>query len=220
MNDLRTLCAALLVLAACNKPAPAAPPKMLPPEITGAMLPTMPTGHPDLNSLKVASRGPRRLSVEQLEKSLDSIGNLPPPTDGGITQVKLPADLAFTLGKPDFRRVTDESLDPSPLFMKFMVDLGGIVCDLFAQFEPARPAADRVFTRSGTVDGGTGDSAIIDANLAFMLQRFTSIEGEDAKPYVLRLRKAYDTGKASPKVLGGYQAACIALFNSPEFLLY
>jgi hypothetical protein len=196
----------LLLVGACTKPAPVIPPPPppKPPDVLAQMVAQMPAGHPDLGSLKVSSRGPRRLSVDQLERSLDKIGNVPPGT------VKLPADLAFTLGRPDFRRVTEESLDPSPLFMKFMVDLGAIFCDSIAEAEAMRLPEDRVFTRASGIDD----------NLAFLLLRFTGIEGDEGKPYLTRLRKAYDAGTQSPKKLGGYQAACMALFNSPEFLLY
>lgn len=195
-----------LLLAGCSKPAEVipAPPLPKPPSVVSAAVPQMPAGHPSLPALKVSSRGPRRMSVDQLEKSLDAIGNVP------VGTVKLPVDLAFTLGRPDFRRVTEESLDPSPLFMKFMVDLSVFFCDAMGDAEATRPVADRLFTRSVSID----------ENLKFLLLRFTSIEGPEGDAYLPRLRKAYDAGTQSTKTYGGYRAACMALFNSPEFLLY
>ena len=176
------------------------------PEVFAEPVPDMPQGHPDLPSLQIASRAPRRLSITQLERSLDVIGNLPPGT------VRLPPDLAITLGRPDFNRVTEESLEPSPLFMKFMVDLGAFVCSSLGDYEPQRPATERLMTRYG------GD---VDQNLRFMLLRFTGIEGAAADAHLVRLRAAYDRGaQSSTRALGGYEAACIALFTSPEFLLY
>ena len=205
---MKTLCslATLLLLAACSKPATVVPPppSPKPPAVLSTPVAQMPDGHPELPALKVTSRGPRRMSVDQLERSLDNIGNVPAGT------VKLPVDLAFTLGRPDFRRVTEESLEPSPLFMKFMVDLSVFFCDSIAEAEATRLPADKVFTRA----------AGIDENLSTLLLRFTGIEGEEARPYLTRLRKAYDAGTQSTKKLGGYQAACMSLFNSPEFLLY
>ncbi len=195
----------LFALAGCQKKAtpPPAPPKA--PEVNKISVAQMPEGHPSLPSLTVQSRGPRRLSVDQLEKALDQIGNVPAGT------VKLPADMAFTLGRPDYKRVTQEQLDPSPLFMKFMVDLGGAFCTNIAMAEAGRPADQRVFTRYATID----------ENLSYMLLRFTGIDGDDATPYLPRLKAAYDAGSQSPSVtLGGYQAVCMALFTSPEFLLY
>lgn len=203
---MKRLLLACLMLAGCSKPAAVipAPEVPKPPAVAVASVPQMPTGHPALPALKVSSRGPRRMSVDQLEKSLDAIGNVPPGT------VKLPPDLAFTLGRPDFRRVTEESLDPSPLFMKFMVDLSVFFCDAMADAEATRPAADRLFTRYPTSE----------ENLKHLLLRFTAIEGAEADPYLARLKKAYDAGTQSTKTYGGYRAACMALFNSPEFLLY
>lgn len=203
---MKKLALAVFALAACSKPAAVipAPPTPKPPDVVAAQVPTMPTGHPAMAALKVSSRGPRRLSVDQLERSLDSIGNVPPGT------VKLPVDLAFTLGRPDFRRVTEESLDPSPLFMKFMVDLSTFFCDAMGDNEAMRPAGEKLFTRNASIDD----------NLAFLLARFTGIEGPEAAPYLVRLRKAYDAGTQSTKTYGGYRAACMGLFNSPEFLLY
>lgn len=163
-------------------------------------------GHPDLGSLAVLSRGPRRMSVEQLERSLEQIGQLPPGS------VVLPDSLAMTLGKPDYLRQTEESLDPSPLFMKFMLDLGAIVCGNFAQADPSRPVADRVLTRY---------EADVDRNLDYILLRFTGIEGPAAAPYRERLRRTYQRGALSPRgAIAGWEAVCIAVFTSPEMLLY
>lgn len=203
MNKL--LFVSLLAVCACQKKTepPPAPPKV--PEVNKISVAQMPAGHPSLPSLTVQSRGPRRLSVDQLEKALDQIGNVPAGT------VVLPPDMAFTLGRPDYKRVTQEQLEPSPLFMKFMVDLGGAFCTNIAMAEAGRPTDQKVFTRYGTVD----------ENLSYMLLRFTGIDGDDAAPYLPRLKSAYDTGAQNATLtLGGYQAVCMSLFTSPEFLLY
>ena len=125
--------------------------------------------------------------------------------------VKLPPDLAVTLGRPDYKRVTEEQLEPTPLFMKFMVDLSGFYCKGLADAESQRPAGQKFYTRFPTVD----------ENLRFLLLRFTGIEGTEADPYVTRLQAAYTAGAQSTTLLlGGYQAVCMSLFTSPEFLLY
>lgn len=162
-------------------------------------------GHPAPRGLDVLSRGPRRLSVAQVERALDEIGNLPPGT------VRLEPGLAAALGRPDFGRVTEESLEPSPLFMKFMMDLGAIACRNLTDYEPARPLSERVFTRHPE----TAD------NLRHLLVRFTGIEGAAAEPYLERLQRVFQAGRSGPRgELGGYEAVCLALFTSPEFLLY
>ena len=68
----------------------------------------------------------------------------------------------------------------------------------------------KIFTRFTTVD----------ENLRFLLLRFTGIEGSDADPYVARLQTVYQAGSQSSAPLSGYQAVCVSLFTSPEFLLY
>ena len=68
----------------------------------------------------------------------------------------------------------------------------------------------RFFTRFETVD----------ENLRYLLLRFTGIEGADADAYVTRLKAAYEEGSQSAVSLSGYQTVCVALFTSPEFLLY
>ncbi len=192
---------AIFVFACTTEPEPV--PSVQQPAAT-EVLPALPPGHPE-PSLGVRSRGPRRMSVEQIERSLDQIGLLPEGT------VKIPDDLAVTLGRPDYQKVTEESLEPSPLFMKFMMDLGAIICTNLGTVELERPQDQRVYLRSDDPE----------ENLRRMVLVFTGIEGADADPYVARLWRVYSTAVESARgQLGGYEAVCLALFTSPEFLLY
>ena len=200
---IASLLGALVLIAACSKAEPK-PPVAQKPQVFADPVQQMPDGHPALSSLAIVSRGPRRMSVTQLEHSLDAIGSLP---DGTIT---LPENLALTLGRPDYKQVSQESLEPSPLFMKFMLDLGSIYCANLAVYEPTRPADQKFFTRFDTAD----------QNISFLLTRFTGIDGADAAPYLLRLQTVYQRASQSTVSLAGGQAVCVALFTSPEFLLY
>ena len=164
----------------------------------------LPEGHSPLED-QMLSRGVRRLSVEQLERSIEAIGQLP---EGSV---QIPDSLAKTLGQPDFRRVTEENLEPSALFMKFMIDLGAIVCGRLAEADVNRPEQDRALFRFSNVD----------ENLRYVLLRFTGIEGAEADPYVPKLKSVFDRARTGAKgERGGMEAVCIALFTSPEFLLY
>jgi hypothetical protein len=175
------------------------------PDVTAMMEPSTPDGHPDLAPLAIASRGTRRLSVDQLSRSIDVIGQLP------IGTVKLPDSLALALGRPDYLHVTDETLEPSPLFMKFMMDLAGSVCTNLSDYDPMRPEAQRVLTRYADEE----------QNLRYMLVRFTGLEGARADAYVPRLKTARAAGAQSARgEKGGWEAVCIALITSPEFLVY
>lgn len=194
-----------LAAVGCSKPKPEELPPPPPPlKVLTDPAPHMPDGHPATSDLAISSRGPRRLSVDQLERSLDRIADLPAGT------VKLPVDLAVTLGRPDYKRLSEEQLQPSPLFMKFMLDLSALYCGNLAQVEPTRPANEKFFTRFPTVD----------ENIRYLLLRFTGIEGTDGDAYLTRLKAAYEAGSQAATPLSGYQTVCISLFTSPEFLLY
>ncbi|MBI4816361.1 MAG: hypothetical protein HY791_08885 [Deltaproteobacteria bacterium] len=179
-----------------------AEPKVVP--VAETSLPDLPAGHPTVG-LDVRSRGSRRMSVEQIERSLEAIAQLPEGT------VKLPDSLALTLGRPDYRRVTEESLEPSALFMKFMVDLGAIVCTNLSDADLNRPESERALFRYSDLD----------ENLRYLLLRFTGIEGLAADEYVPRLRDVHERGRRGARgERGGMEAVCLALFTSPEFLVY
>jgi hypothetical protein len=196
----------LLGSSACNANSrPQIQPPKPPAEVSKVAQPDMPDGHPDLATLAVLSRGPRRMSVDQLERSIEKIAQLPSGT------VQLPDSLAMALGKPDYLRVTDESLDPSPLFMKMMMDLSGYVCGALWDSDPMRPADQRVLTRYSDPE----------QEIRYLLLRFTGLEGSNADSYVPRLKAAHDTaasGALGEK--GGWTSVCMSLFTSPEFLLY
>jgi hypothetical protein len=182
---------------------PVAPRDM--PELTPELQPQMPADHPDLGSLSVLSRGPRRMSVDQIERSIEKIGELPAGT------VVLDRSLALALGRPDYLQVTEESLEPSPLFMKFMMDLSGYICTALSDFDPMRPKEQRILARFDDPE----------ENIRFIIFRFTGIEGAMADEYVARLRVVYDAGTGSARgARGGGEAVCMALFTSPEFLVY
>lgn len=198
----------LVILAACTAEAPVAPPAPTPtprPALGKVDVGRVPEGHTDVSALRVVSRGPRRLSVDQLERSLDQLGQLPEGT------VKFPESLAVTLGRPDYVRLNAESLEASPLFMKFMLDLGAIVCGQLITSDPQRPVDERALTRYEDVDRNIDD----------LLLRLTGIDGEAAAPYRARLAEVYREASGSPRgAAAGWEAVCIAVLTSPEFLLY
>jgi hypothetical protein len=196
----------LISLLGCPAEEPAPTPEREKTPAVVTELPTMPVDHPDMDSLNVLSRGPRRMSVEQLERSVEVIiGGVP---EG---QVNFDATLSLTLGEPDYLRVTEENLEPTPLYMKFMLDLGAYLCQQILLYDPQRPVDDRTLTRFTDED----------QNIRYILLRFTGIEGAAADPYVERLMRVYDAGRAGPNGdSSGWEAVCISVFTSPEFLLY
>lgn len=165
----------------------------------------LPPDHPTTSGLDVLSRGPRRMSVDQLARSIEAFGGLAPGS------VVIPRDLALALGQPDYLQTTEENLEPTPLFMKFMMDLGALICADLATGDAARPRDERVFTRYSDLQD----------NLRHAVLVTTGIEGDDATAYVERLRRVYDVGRQGARGdISGYEAVCIALITSAEFLLY
>ncbi|MEL6545884.1 MAG: hypothetical protein AAFQ82_14740 [Myxococcota bacterium] len=153
--------------------------------------------------LNVQSATPRRLSLAQLTRSLDVIARLPPGT------IDLERQLQHTLGVPDFLTVTQEALEPSPLFMKVLMDLGAFYCDGVTEADAALEQEARTFLRFESVE----------SNIADLTARFTGLS--PAPDLNARLRTVYD--RASSGALGergGWQAVCVALITSPEFLVY
>ena len=168
-------------------------------------VPALPPPPSEAAGLDVLSRRVRRMSVDQLSRSIESFGNLEPGS------IEIPEFLAFTLGKPDYLQTTEENLEPSPLFMKFMMDLGGIICPPLAASDEERPADERIFTRYSSLSDNLGHALLV----------ATGIDGDDAVPYIARLTRVFEAGRVG--ALGdvsGYEAVCMALITSPEFLLY
>lgn len=163
------------------------------------------SGGPDGGPEPFATKSARRMSVEQIERSLDVVGGFPPGS------VQIPESLALTLGEPDHRSITERSFEPSPLFMKFMVDLGGFVCTEILRADVDRPLEERVLLLEGEQD----------ERLRSIWFRFTGITGSAADPYIERLaRVEEDASAASSEPGAGAMAVCLAAITSPEFLLY
>ena len=199
---------ALSVASGCDAadPEPAPPTPLAPQRVEPSPQDGLPASHPDLESLRVASRAPRRLSVDELERTWEAIGELP------AGSVQIPENLARSLGEPDWMSVTEPNLEPSPLFMKFMVDLGSILCRNLIEADRFRRPADRVILRSDEVD----------ANIRQLILRFWGVDAEvDDDPDVGRLRAVFDEASAATaEPLAGWMAVCLALSTAPEFVLY
>lgn len=207
----RRLTPTLVVLvAACGEttppdaPPPAAP---LPPvEVVRGSQPGLPSNHPAVADLQVASRGPRRLSVEELERTWEAVAGI------GVGQVQLPENLARSLGDPDWMSVTEPSLEPSPLFMKFMVDLGAILCTQILQADRLRVVEDRVLLRYAND---------VERNLQSLMLRFWAVDALTDDPELAKLRNVYEQGRqGAGGDPSGWLAVCLALSTAPEFLLY
>jgi hypothetical protein len=154
----------------------------------------------------------RRVSIDQLRNSI-------PALFGGITwtmRIGRQEGTAFdllsrTLGEPDYIAVTNENLDPSPLFAKYMDDMAGDVCTKAIE-------ADRTSTGEKLVMV----DADVDQNLRFLRLKLHGIWVPDGSTEGLGdLRRLYDdifaeTNDASEAWFG----VCVAMLTAPETMAY
>ena len=74
----------------------------------------------------------RRMNIDQLRTAFEQVsGGISWTERSGRNEVNLFETLSSTLGKPDFAQTTDEELEPTILFQKFLGDAARSVCFKF-----------------------------------------------------------------------------------------
>lgn len=190
-----------------------------------------PTDHPPLDA-PITSSGNSRLSVEQLRRSLPVVmGNDEngTPITWMIGTKKGLDDNADTLGEADYIDTTQDNLEPSPLYLKFMDDAARDVCNRALTADLAKTDKS---TRTILVEVESTDTtaAAVDANLRYLELRFWGVKvaADDTKS-VAPLHSLFDTavnaasGGKTPtqaNVEEGWRAVCVALVTAPEFHIY
>ena len=121
--------------------------------------------------------------------------------------------LAATLGKADYITITEESYEPSMLFMKYMDDMAGYVCRMAV----ARDAAEPDWA-SRLVVPFPDD---VDLNLRFLRLKFHSVYVDESDPKAISpYRKLYDEAlKATSSVTKAWETVCVAIVTAPEFMI-
>ncbi|MEE2786987.1 MAG: hypothetical protein VX589_06580 [Myxococcota bacterium] len=175
----------------------------------------------------------RRMNVDQLNAAMRSVS-------GGIgwterrnnTDVDLFEQLASTLGKPDYAFATDEELEPTVIFQKFLDDAARSICgkmltadlqafEAEANGEPVE-GAPKLLIHVGPDDTlETAHDAVV-RNLQTLLRRFHGRVIVDAEAPLLHhwqwLHRtgSFVTGDPAEAWLG----VCVALFTHPHFYMY
>lgn len=244
----RALLVAALTMAACDSlPAQPGGPQVK----VSPTQPTLPIDHPPLSGTGGGSggtggstggssgtgggtataplaMGTRRLTVAQLSASL-------PVVLGGTTWLNGTANgftsRAATLGVPDYVGITEENLEPSPLYAKFMADAARDACTRVVAADTGKAKSDRVLTRfAEPTDSVATQAAAVNANLRYLKLRFHGAKvaaGDDAP--IASYRTLFDSAvKASAgagavdanDVKEGWRAVCVALLTAPEYHLY
>jgi len=170
----------------------------------------------------------RRVSVDQLARIIPTVtGGLRWVEDFGAGPVDILELLAPTLGAPDYRGVTVESLEPNLLMSKFLSDGAQRVCLAWVQRDRSAEPAGRTLVRHAApeTEWGSLDAQQMRANLARLLLRFFAYTAEPAEgnPRVEALASLFESVVAvSPDdpAGDGWLAVCLALMTDPEFTLY
>jgi len=174
------------------------------------------------SAIPVTERSTRRVTVDQLRRSLPALFGGETWTYEGTGNgrdartYQLLDTLSRTLGEADYNEVTTPNVDPSPLFQKFMEDLAAQLCAKGL----ARDA-----------DGGSDVEKLIvpyptdvDANLRFLRLKFHGIYvSEDAETDtdgLDDLRGLYEAIEADTGANDAWLGVCIAMVTAPEFLAY
>jgi hypothetical protein len=198
--------------------------------------PATPIDHTPVDPGKIVkSASTRRLSVQQLRWSLPKIFGVDAAdkpitwmvgTNEGLTRFDDP------LGDPDFLDTTEEGLEPSPLYLKFMDDAARDVCNraLLADAEKASKA-DRVLLRHvEPVDTAESAAAAVAENLRYLKLRFHGVYvAKDDQAGIAPLLALFADATAAAAATEppaeepateGWRAVCVGLVLSPEFHLY
>ncbi len=161
-------------------------------------------------------RARRRMNVDQLDAAFRR-------TSGGIgwtemrgnREVDLFVELSATLGKPDFIQITNESLEPSALFQKFLDDAARQVCARRIEADLERGAEPVLLPQVD--EAGEAD---IDGHLQGLLLRFHGRDLRVDSPDLMHWRWLYDTVTFVGDEVTAWQAICATLYTHPDFYSY
>lgn len=192
--------------------------------------------HPPVDPGKIVkSASARRMSVDQLRGSLPKVFGL--DVDGNPITWKVGTNDGLTrfddpLGDPDFLDTTEEGLEPSPLYLKFMDDAARDVCQRVLTADAARDAkVDRVLLRHvETTDTAATAKEAVAENLRYLKLRFHGVYvAKDDADALTPLQTLFADATAAAAAaeppaeepaIEGWRAVCVGLVLSPEFHVY
>lgn len=213
--------AVLLAMALCacssDKPGDSGQqqgPSQPPPGADDHWTPTNPVGGeaPDQGAVATGKRA-RRLTVDQLRRSIPLLFGGATWTGGAGGSQELLTLLSRTLGEADYVEVTHSNTEPNPLFAKFMDDMAGQVCTKAVMADAGKPAEDpsRSVVRHADVD----------RTLRFLRLKLHGIHvPAGSTEGIAELRRLYDEVLADGNEAQAWVAVCVAMVTAPEFMAY
>lgn len=179
---------------------------------------TPPTPAPEL-----PTRPRRRMDIDQLDRAITQVtGGFAWTERVGSRDVNQFEALAETLGRPDFIETTQEDLDPSALFSKFLGEAARTVCDRLATAEAEGTAPEAVLLRHVTpTDTHESAPEAVDANLAALLLRFHGARVAPTDPAFEPWRWLFASAvHVSDDPLVAWRTVCVGLIVHPDFTTY
>lgn len=165
----------------------------------------------------------RRLDLDQLSQSIQKVtGGIGWTERRGSVDVDLFAELAPTLGKPDFLQITEEDLAPTAMFQKFLDDAARSVCGRWLDVDFARPEAERTFFVAMTPTTRYAEAPeAVEANLRALLLSFhgrkVAAGAPELQPWLWLVQSAEHVSAEQRQV---WQTLCVGLFTHPDFFTY
>jgi len=166
----------------------------------------------------------RRMSVKQLRKAIaNATGGLVWRDDRGRDMLVV---LEPTLGVPTYTDTTNEDLDASLVFQKFLGDGVRTICDEAITADVQSAPDERVLLRFAAPEttwetASEAERAGIDENLRYMKLRITGHHVAPESEEMSRLRWLFrSVTHATSDPTRGWRAVCVGLMSSPEFYLY
>lgn len=220
MHDpmLRSALIAALVSSAC---APVAGPDATPGPTTPADFADHWTPAPtrDRGSARIDPQGlrsgrqARRLSVDQLRRSLPVLLGTSWTTTVRGRSVSMFDALSRTLGEADYIQVTESATEPSPLFAKFMDDMAGQVCAEAVQADAGRREGER------RVVAFPDDVMRTLRHLRLVLHAIHVPDGSsEGLESLAELHAGVIADGGSPSE--AWTAVCVAMLTAPEMMAY
>lgn len=165
----------------------------------------------------------RRMDLDQLDATIRTVtGGIGWTENRGGRDVNLFSELAQTLGKPDYLQITDEDLEPSAMFQKFLDDAARSVCRDLVDAEASRPTAEKVFfVHAAAVDTLSGSRESVQANLQYLLLRFhgrkLAADAPEMEPWTWLMQSAEHVTDDQAEV---WRTLCVGLMTHPDFYTY
>ena len=221
-----TLFAGLMLGACSSKPAGLS---------TADQGPAMPIDHAGIGPASSASARVQRMSVSQLRGALPVVlGNdlAGAPITWRINGKPGLDQMGESLGEADYIERTQDDLEPSPLYLKFVNDAARDACARAVVADYGRPtkSARSLLRQVELGDTVATAATAVDSNLRYLKLRFHGVKVDAADvSSIADLRTAFSAavkasaGSSTPteaNVKEGWRTVCVALLTAPEFHLY